>query len=103
MAQKKRKERRYVPYGVAHIHSTFNNTIITITDPNGAVLAWASGRVFLQGNKERHALCCSIGIGECCKESSTDLRDEGNRCFRKGTWPRARDSHKSLAGSWFGC
>jgi len=48
VAQKKRKERRYVPYGVAHIHSTFNNTIITITDPNGAVLAWASGGFFFK-------------------------------------------------------
>jgi small subunit ribosomal protein S11 len=38
----RRKEKKNVPYGIAHIHATFNNTIITITDPNGNVLAWSS-------------------------------------------------------------
>ena len=38
----KRKVRRSVPVGVAHIQATFNNTIITITDPDGNTLAWAS-------------------------------------------------------------
>ncbi|NPV88861.1 30S ribosomal protein S11 [Coprothermobacteraceae bacterium] len=52
MAQKKRKERRYVPYGVAHIHSTFNNTIVTITDPNGGVLAWSAGGLYFKGTRK---------------------------------------------------
>jgi len=38
----KRKERRNVPYGVVHIKSSFNNTIISITDQGGNVIAWAS-------------------------------------------------------------
>jgi small subunit ribosomal protein S11 len=38
----RRKEKKNVPFGIAHIHATFNNTIITITDPNGNVLAWSS-------------------------------------------------------------
>ena len=38
----KKKEKKNVPFGIAHIHATFNNTIITITDPTGAVLAWSS-------------------------------------------------------------
>lgn len=37
-----RKQKRNVPSGVAHIQSTFNNTIVSITDPNGEVIAWAS-------------------------------------------------------------
>lgn len=37
-----RKQKRNVPSGVAHIQSTFNNTIVTITDPGGDVIAWAS-------------------------------------------------------------
>ena len=41
-AKKKRKEKKIVPSGIIHIHSTFNNTIITVTDPNGNVLAWSS-------------------------------------------------------------
>ncbi|MDR7427952.1 MAG: 30S ribosomal protein S11 [Armatimonadota bacterium] len=45
MAQRprsRRRERKNVPTGVAHIQSTFNNTIVTIADPQGNVLAWAS-------------------------------------------------------------
>ncbi len=38
----RRRERKNVPLGHAHIQSTFNNTIVTITDPQGNVLAWAS-------------------------------------------------------------
>ena len=39
----KRRVHKSVPMGQAHIKSTFNNTIISITDPSGAVLAWATG------------------------------------------------------------
>ena len=45
----KRKQKRNVPAGVAHIYSTFNNTMISITDPRGNVIAWASSG--LQGFK----------------------------------------------------
>jgi small subunit ribosomal protein S11 len=37
-----KKEKKNVPHGVANIHATFNNTIVTISDPQGNVLAWAS-------------------------------------------------------------
>jgi small subunit ribosomal protein S11 len=37
-----KKEKKNVPHGVAHIQATFNNTIITISDPSGNVIAWAS-------------------------------------------------------------
>ena len=39
----RRKERKNVAHGQAHIKSTFNNTIVSITDPSGAVISWASG------------------------------------------------------------
>jgi len=42
-ARAKPKRKEQVPYGRAYIKSTFNNTIVTITDPNGNVLCWASG------------------------------------------------------------
>ena len=38
----KRRERKNIPRGQAHVLSTFNNTIVTITDPQGAVICWAS-------------------------------------------------------------
>ena len=49
----KRRERKNVAYGVAHIKSSFNNTIITITDPKGNTLAWASsGNVGFKGSRK---------------------------------------------------
>jgi small subunit ribosomal protein S11 len=49
----KRKERKNVAYGVAHIKSSFNNTIITFTDQSGATLSWASsGNVGYKGSRK---------------------------------------------------
>jgi small subunit ribosomal protein S11 len=41
-AKTRRRERKSVPRGQAHIQATFNNTIITLTDPNGNVISWGS-------------------------------------------------------------
>lgn len=49
----KRKARKNVEYGVAHIRSTFNNTIVTITDKNGNALSWASaGGLGFRGSRK---------------------------------------------------
>ncbi|MBC7288276.1 MAG: 30S ribosomal protein S11 [Armatimonadetes bacterium] len=51
--QRRAKPTRQVPYGHAHIKSTFNNTIVTITDPQGNTIAWASGgTVGLSGTRK---------------------------------------------------
>jgi small subunit ribosomal protein S11 len=42
---KKKKEKKNIPTGVAHIKATFNNTLITITDPSGNVISWSSSGV----------------------------------------------------------
>jgi len=42
-ARSRRKEKRVIPRGRAHVHSTFNNTIVTLTDPQGSVIGSASG------------------------------------------------------------
>jgi small subunit ribosomal protein S11 len=41
--QAKKKLKKSIPFGVAHIQSTFNNTIVTISDAEGNVLSWSSG------------------------------------------------------------
>jgi small subunit ribosomal protein S11 len=41
----RRKEKKSVPYGRAYIHSTFNNIIVTLTDPMGNVIAWGSSGI----------------------------------------------------------
>ena len=49
----RRKERKNVTYGIAHIKSSFNNTIVSITDQDGNVLAWASaGNVGFKGSRK---------------------------------------------------
>ncbi len=49
----RRKEKKNVAVGHAHVKSTFNNTIITITDPTGGVIAWASaGTVGFKGSRK---------------------------------------------------
>ncbi|BCW96870.1 MAG: 30S ribosomal protein S11 [Fimbriimonadales bacterium] len=48
-----RKERKNIAAGVAHIHATFNNTIVSITDVNGNVISWSSGgSVGFKGTKK---------------------------------------------------
>lgn len=42
---KKKKEKKNIPVGVAHIKATFNNTLVTITDPTGNVVSWSSAGV----------------------------------------------------------
>ena len=52
-APRRRRVRRNVPEGVAHIHATFNNTIVSITDPQGMVVGWASaGSVGFKGSRK---------------------------------------------------
>ncbi len=52
--RRKRKAKKEVFEGQAHVHSTFNNTIVTITDNNGAVVSWASaGTIGYKGSKKK--------------------------------------------------
>ena len=49
----KKKERKNVPYGKAKVNATFNNTIVTITDPAGNVIAWStSGHKGFKGSRK---------------------------------------------------
>ncbi len=49
----KKKEKRIVPHGVVHIQATFNNTIVSLADPEGNVLTWSSaGRIGFKGSRK---------------------------------------------------
>ncbi|HVX45680.1 MAG TPA: 30S ribosomal protein S11 [Mycobacteriales bacterium] len=49
----RRREKKNIAHGHAHIKSTFNNTIVSITDPQGAVISWASsGHVGFKGSRK---------------------------------------------------
>ena len=50
----KKKERKHVPHGIAHIQASFNNTIVTIADQAGNVLAWkSSGSLGFRGSRRK--------------------------------------------------
>ncbi len=66
----RRKERKNVAYGVAHIKSSFNNTIISITDPEGNVLAWASaGNVGFKGSRKSTPFAAQLAAEACARRA----------------------------------
>jgi small subunit ribosomal protein S11 len=67
---KRRKIKRTVSEGVAHIHSTFNNTIITITDPTGNVVAWSSaGSVGFKGSRKGTPFAAQLAAEAAAKKA----------------------------------
>ena len=69
----KKKEKRVVPHGVAHILATFNNTLITISDPEGNVVAWSSaGRIGFKGSRKGTPFAAQVA-GKNAGQSARDL------------------------------
>ena len=67
----KKKVKKNVATGIAHIQSTFNNTIVTITDPGGGSLAWSSaGQQGLKGSRKSTPYAAQIAAEECCKKAA---------------------------------
>jgi small subunit ribosomal protein S11 len=68
---RKRKERKNIPTGVAHIQSTFNNTIVTITDPNGNVVAWSSAGVQgFKGSRKSTPFAAQLAAEDAAKKAA---------------------------------
>jgi len=64
----KRKERKNIEHGVAHIRSTFNNTIVTITDTRGNALAWASaGALGFKGSRKSTPFAAQMAAEQAAK------------------------------------
>jgi small subunit ribosomal protein S11 len=63
---KKKKVKRNVPKAVAHVNASFNNTIVTITDPNGDVLTWASsGTIGFKGSRKSTPFAAQRAAERC--------------------------------------
>ena len=66
----RRKEKKNVSHGQAHIKSTFNNTIVSITDPSGAVIAWASsGQVGFKGSRKSTPFAAQVAAEDVAKKA----------------------------------
>ncbi|MDU4961521.1 MAG: 30S ribosomal protein S11 [Sporomusaceae bacterium] len=64
----KRKERKNIEFGVAHIRSTFNNTIVTITDTRGNALSWASaGEMGFRGSRKSTPFAAQMAAEQAAK------------------------------------
>jgi len=72
----RKKERRLVPHGVAHIQASFNNTIITVSDPEGNVIAWSSaGRIGFKGSRKGTPFAAQVAA----QSAGNQVRDIGMR------------------------
>ncbi len=68
---RKRRERKLVERGAAHIRSSFNNAIVTITDVNGNALSWASsGGMGFRGNKKSTPFAAQMAAETAAKAAS---------------------------------
>jgi len=69
-AVKKKKVKKNVPVGVAHVQTTFNNTIISISDVNGDVLCWATaGGKGFKGSRKSTPFAAQVAAEECAKKA----------------------------------
>ena len=67
-SKSKRKEKKHVESGAAHIRSTFNNTIVTITDSNGNTIAWASaGGLGFKGSRKSTPFAAQMAAAQAAK------------------------------------
>jgi small subunit ribosomal protein S11 len=72
----KKKERKNVPHGVAHIQATFNNTIVSISDPEGHVLSWSSaGRIGFKGSRKGTPFAAQVAA----QNAGNNAKDAGVR------------------------
>jgi small subunit ribosomal protein S11 len=67
---RKKKDRRVEAVGIAHVMSTFNNTIITLTDTKGEVVSWASaGKVGFKGSRKSTPFAAQLAAEKAAKEA----------------------------------
>ena len=66
----RRREKKNVPHGAAHIKSTFNNTIVSITDPQGNVISWKSaGQVGFKGSRKSTPFAAQMAAEAAAKQA----------------------------------
>jgi small subunit ribosomal protein S11 len=98
---RRKKSKRSVPEGVAHIHSTFNNTIVTITDPTGNVVAWASaGNVGFKGSRKGTPFAAQLAA-EAAAKRAIDAGMRTVQVFVKGPGAGRESALRSLQAAGF--
>jgi len=100
-APRKKKIKKVVPEGVVNIHSTFNNTIVTISDPQGNVVAWASaGTVGFKGSRKGTPFAAQVAAESAARKAA----DAGMRAVQvqvKGPGAGRESALRSLQAAGF--
>ena len=93
---RKRKVKKNVPEGRAYIHSTFNNTIVTITDKDGNAISWASsGALGYKGSKKSTPFAAGVAA-EAAGKAAYDLGMRKIEVSVKGLGPGRETAIRSL-------
>jgi small subunit ribosomal protein S11 len=72
----KKKERKHIPHGLVHIQASFNNTIVTISDPTGSVVSWkSSGSLGFRGSRKGTPFAAQ----QAAMNAANQARDHGMR------------------------
>jgi len=94
---RKRKVKKNIPEAVAHIHATFNNTIITITDKEGKAISWASaGTIGFKGSKKSTPYAAGLAA-EAAAKAAFDCGVRKVEVFAKGMGSGRETAIRSLA------
>ena len=98
---RRRKIKRMVSEGVVHIHSTFNNTIITISDPQGNVVVWSSaGGVGFKGSRKGTPFAAQVAA-EAAARKAAELGMRQVQVFVKGPGAGRESALRSLQAAGF--
>lgn len=93
---RKRRVRKNIAKGIAHIHSTFNNTIVTITDENGNAIAWSSaGALGFKGSRKSTPFAAQMA-GEAAGKAAVDNGMKVVEVNVKGPGPGREAAVRSL-------
>ena len=94
---RKRKVKKNVPHGEVHIHTTFNNTVITITDTEGNTVSWASaGTMGIKGSKKSTPFAAGMAAEKAGK-AAADAGMKTVDVFVKGLGSGRESAIRSLA------
>ncbi|MDZ7579782.1 MAG: 30S ribosomal protein S11 [Deltaproteobacteria bacterium] len=97
----KKKEKKNIQNGVVHIQSTFNNTIITITDPTGNVVAWSSaGAQGFKGSRKSTPFAAQMAASDAAKKAM-EHGMKNVEVFVKGPGPGRESALRSLQATGF--
>ncbi len=94
--RRKRKVKKSISEATAHIHSTYNNTIVTISDKAGQVIAWSSsGRIGYKGSKKKTPFAAGL-TAEAAANAAVDNGVKKVDVFIKGLGPGRENAIRSL-------